>query len=162
MCIRDSSYYVAKDRITENRTSLYLERVAVNTANTIRIMLDEKVEEMTAMSRHRVFRLYLAGRDPYGLEAEVKILLDELVLIHQDYDVLALFDMNGVLLISNSINRNPPNDEAYVLDPRQLREIRGKSLVQYIPGEDWLQEVRSGFTGYINWHSSQLVSSLYD
>ena len=156
------SYYVAKDRITGDRTVLYLERVAVNTANTIRIMLQDKVEEMTAMSRYRAFRLYLAGRDPYGLEAEVQILLDEMVVIHQDYDVLALFDMNGVLLVSNSISRNPPSDEAYLVNPRQLRELRGKSLVQYIPGEDWLQDVRSGFTGYINWHSSQLVSSLYN
>ena len=40
------SYYQAKGRITEDRIALYLEQIAQGMANTIRLSLVERQEEM--------------------------------------------------------------------------------------------------------------------
>ncbi|MDA2937612.1 ATP-binding protein [Acidobacteria bacterium AH-259-A15] len=148
------SYYQAKKRITEDRIVLYLEQIAVDIADTIRLTLLEKTEETISMSLYSEFRDYLLKRTT----KPPQVLLDQLVAIHEVYDVLALFDIDGNLLLTNSINRNRIEES---LDPEKLKMIRGQKLVRYTPDSSWLQQVRSGHFGYVDWYASELIRNLY-
>ncbi|MFQ5929343.1 MAG: ATP-binding protein [Acidobacteriota bacterium] len=148
------SYYQAKERITEDRIVLYLEQIAVDIADTIRLTLLEKTEETISMSLYSEFRDYLLKRTT----KPPQVLLDQLVAIHEVYDVLALFDIDGNLLLTNSINRNRIEES---LDAEKLKMIRGQKLVRYTPDSSWLQQVRSGHFGYVDWYASELVRNLY-
>ncbi len=148
------SYYLAKERITQDRIVLYLEQIAVDIADTIQLTILEKEEETISMTLYSEFRNFLRGTDSHPPQ----LLLDQLLVVHEVYDVLALFDVNGTLLLCNSINRNQIREE---LDPDKLRSLRGERLVRYTPEDGWLQEVQSGHFGYVDWHASQLVEDLY-
>ena len=148
------SYYQAKKRITEDRIVLYLEQIAVNIADTIRLTLLEKTEETISMSLYSEFRDYLLK----PTTKPPQLLLDQLVAIHEVYDVLALFDIDGNLLLTNSINRNRIEES---LDAEKLKMIRGQKLVRYTPDSSWLQQVRSGHFGYVDWYASELIRNLY-
>ena len=72
--------------------------------------------------------------------------------------MLVLFDAEGRVVLMNSLNRNRI-DEA--LDPDQLRQIQGQSLLRYTPDTTWLPQVRSGRFAYLDWHYSPLIHQLY-
>ncbi len=127
------SYYLAKERITQDRIVLYLEQIAVDIADTIQLTILEKEEETISMTLYSEFRNFLRGTTPPD---SPQLLLDQLLLVHEVYDVLALFDVNGTLLLCNSINRNQIREE---LDPEKLRSLRGEKLVRYTPEDGWLQ-----------------------
>ncbi len=148
------SYQVAKEKITEDRIVLYLEQMARDIASNIRLSLLEKQEETISMSLYGEFRDYLLRRHA----AAPQDLLNQLVIVHEVYDVLALFDAEGNLMLANSIDRRRIED----LDLGQLKEIQGQSLLKYTPESSWLQEVRSGSLAYLDWHRSLLVHQLYD
>lgn len=151
------SYFVAKERITEDRIVLYLQQIAAEVADAIQLTILERKEETVSMTLYGEFRDYLTGRTK---EPPV-LLLNKLVLVHEVYDVIALFDVDGHLVLTNSIDRNSNQDVIEYLNEKELEGLRGQSLLRYTPTSDWLQQVRSSRFGYIDWHSSQLVHKLY-
>ena len=149
------SYYQAKQRITEDRIVLYLEQIAVDIADTIQLTLLEKEEEMISMGLYSEFRNFLRER----ASSPPQLLLDQLLFVHEVYDLLAIFDVSGTLLLTNSINRNRVDE----LLPRDtLEKIKGQNLKQYTPDSSWLLDVRRGDFGYVGWHKSELIRGLYD
>lgn len=148
------SYRVAEQQITEDRIVLYLEQMALDATSTIRLTLLEKLEETISMSLHSEFRDYLLKRSG----SVPQKLLNQLLVIHEVYDVLALFDIEGRLVLLNSINRNRIEE---ALEEVRLRRLRGQSLVSFTPDASWLQQVRSGRVAYLDWHVSPLVHQLY-
>ena len=106
------SYYQAKQRITEDRIVLYLEQIAADISNTISLTLLEKEEETISMALHREIRNFLK----YPTSNPPQILLNQLLAIHEVYDLLVLFDVDGTLMLTNSINRSrveelPPEEK---------------------------------------------------
>ena len=150
------SYYQAKQRITEDRIVLYLEQLAVNVADNIRLTLLEKTEEIVSMTLYREFHDFLLNRTT--LESS-QLLLDQLLVVHDVYDVLALFDVEGNLLLTNSIKRGRFEES---LDEEKLQMAGKIALTPNTSDSVWIQEVRSGTYGFIDWHSSDLVRQLYD
>jgi signal transduction histidine kinase len=151
------SYFVAKERITEDRIVLYLQQIAAEVADAIQLTILEKKEETVSMTLYGEFREYLTGRSK---EPPV-LLLDKLILVHEVYDIIALFDADGRLLLTNSIDRNSNQALIEYLNPHELEGLRGQSLLRYTPDSAWLQQVRSSRFGYIDWHQSPLVHKLY-
>lgn len=150
------SYYQAKQRITEDRIVLYLEQLAVDVADNIRLTLQEKTEETVSMSLYREFHDFLLNRTT---SESSQLLLDQLLVVHDVYDVLALFDVEGNLLLTNSIKRGRIEES---LDEEKLQMAGKVALPPYTSDSVWLQEVRSGTYGFIDWHSPDLVRQLYD
>ena len=150
------SYFQAKERITEDRIVLYLEQIARDIVDTIRLTLLEKKEETIAMSFYGEFRNFLLGQSspPPGL------LLDRLIVVHEVYDLLVLFDVEGRIVLTNQIDRNHVEEER-ALEVRLLETLRGQSLVDFTPDSEWLRQVRSGRFAYLAWHRSPLVELLY-
>ena len=151
------SYFVAKERITQDRIVLYLQQIAAEVADAIQLTILERKEETVSMTLYGEFRDYLTGRRK---EPPV-LLLDKLVVVHQVYDLIVLFDVEGRLVATNSIDRNSTEDIIEYLNQKELEGLKGQSLLRYTPTSDWLQQVRSGRFGYIDWHSSPLVHKLY-
>jgi signal transduction histidine kinase len=153
------SYFVAKERITEDRTVLYLEQLAREVADAIRLTIVEKQEEVFSMTLFGEFLDYLSKRTTSPPDD----LLDRLMIVHEVYDVIALFDADGRLVAINTLDRKTKRlGEAVYLDPDEVKELRGQSLLRWTPPEStWLQKVRAGLFGYIDWHRSELVNRLY-
>ncbi len=151
------SYFLAKERITEDRIVLYLEQIAQDIAVTIQLTLLEKKEEVISMSLYGEFRDALLKRTS---RSSPERLLNELVKIHDVYDIIALFDADGRLIATNTINRNRILGKP--LDEEKLAMLRGQNLERFTPDSSWLRAVRSGHVGYIDWHRSPLVHRLYD
>src|SRR5690606_15264969 len=152
------SYFIAKQRITEDRIVLYLEQIADDIADTIQLTLLEKKEETVSMTLYGEFRDYLTG----DLQEPPRLLLDKLVLVHEVYDLIGLFDVDGRLLLLNRINRHSTANLVQYLDERSIEQLEGESLLDYTPDGSWLQKVRASRFGYIDWHSSPLVNELYN
>ncbi len=154
------SYFQAKERITEDRSVLYLEQIAQGVADTIQLTVLEKREETETMS---LLLGEFLGAEPSGLavtrEAEARRLLNNLIRIHEVYDLLVVFDLQGKILLTSSVNRNQIDRE---LDAAALSELVGMPLTNVTPDSGWLQQVRSGRAGFLDWHSSPLVSRVYD
>ncbi|MGH9341291.1 MAG: ATP-binding protein [Acidobacteriota bacterium] len=147
------SYLVAKERITEDRIVLYLEQIAQDISDTIQLTLLEKKEETVSITLYGEIRNFLMNRRA----PSPQMLLDKLVLVHEVYDIIAIFDLEGRLLLCNGHNRSWEP-----LDQEKLRLVRGTELVTYTPDSTWLEEVRSGRFGFLDWHRSPLVNQLYD
>lgn len=157
VAISTFSYFVARERITEDRVVLYLQQIAAEIADVIRLTLLERKEETVSMTLYSEFRDYLLGRtkDPPTL------LLDKLILVNEVYDLIALFDVEGRLVLTNTIDRNSSRRVVEYLNSQELESLRGQSLLRYTPDGEWLQQVRSSRFGYIDWHISPLVHKLY-
>ncbi len=151
------SYFVAKERITQDRIVLFLQQLSAEIADEIQLTLLEKKEETVSMTLHGVFLEYLTGR----LEEPPVHLLDKLAIVHGVYDVIALFDIEGRLVLTNSIDRNSRLNVEEWLDSRELAALKGQNLLEFTPDSGWLQQVRSSRFGYIDWHYSPLVHRLY-
>ncbi len=154
------SYFQAKERITEDRSVLYLEQIAQGVSDTIQLTVLEKREETETVSL--LLGEYVRSR-PEGAvvrrEETARQLLDDLVKIHEVYDLLVLFDLQGLILLTNGTNRNQIGRR---LDEERLAALPGMSLLDYTPDAGWLQQVRSGRVGFVDWHRSGLVGQLYD
>lgn len=148
------AYFVAKQRITEDRIVLYLEQIAQDIADTLQLTLLEKQEETVSMSLHSEFRDYVLGRT--GVPPQE--LLDKLIVVHEVYDLLVLFDVEGRILLTNGINRHRVEEH---LDPEQRKLIVGNDISRYTTDVAWLQRVRSGRLAFVDWHVSPLVHQLY-
>ena len=149
------SYFQAKDRITEDRIALYLEQIARSVSTTLRLSLVEREEEVRVMGLFFTDFLREPGQNP-PLEN-----LDEMVTIHQVYDLLVLFDIKGQILLTNHRPRGGGRKDT--LDKRVLSSIAGRNLTDFTPDDNWFQNLRSGSEmGYIDWHRSPLVEELYD
>lgn len=151
------SYFVAKERITEDRMVLFLQQFSAEIADEIQLTLLEKKEETVSMTLHRSFLEYLTGR----IEEPPVYLLNSLAIVHAVYDVIALFDIEGRLVLTNTIDRNSKLGVEEVLDARELEALQGQDLLEFTPDSGWLQQVRSARMGYIDWHYSPLVHRLY-
>ncbi len=154
------SYFQAKERITEDRSVLYLEQIAQGVSDTIQLTVLEKREETETVSL--LLGEYVRSR-PEGAvvrrQETARQLLDDLVKIHEVYDLLVLFDLQGLILLTNGTNRNQIGRR---LDEERLAALPGMSLLDYTPDAGWLQQVRSGRVGFVDWHRSGLVGQLYD
>lgn len=153
------SYFVAKQRITEDRIVLYLEQIAQDVADTLHLTFLEKKEETVSMSLYGEFREVFSRSD---YEDEAVLLLNKLVLVHEVYDLLILFDPEGRIVLTNSMSRNSTADRIHYLDEGERQRLKGLSLLLFTPDSEWLQQVRSSRFGYLNWHRSPLVQRLYD
>ena len=151
------SYFVAKERITEDRIVLYLEQIAAEVTDAVQLTLLEKKEGTVAMTLYSEFLHYLTGR----LEEPPVLLLDKLILVHEVYDLIAIFDVDGRLVLTNSLDRSSNLAVIEYLDAKELEGLRGQSLLRYTPDSLWLQQVRSSRFGYIDWHVSPLVHKVY-
>ncbi len=151
------SYFVAKERITEDRIVLYLEQIAAEVADAIQLTILEKREATVAMTLYSEFLRYLTGQ----LEEPPVMLLDKLIVVHEVYDLIAIFDVDGRLVLTNSLDRNSNLAVIEYLDAQELDGLRGQSLLRYTPDSLWLQQVRSSRFGYIDWHVSPLVHKVY-
>ena len=147
-------YFVAKERITEDRIVFYVEQIAQDIADTLQLTIREKREEVLAMSLNGEFRDSLLGRP----SRDPQLLLNKIVIVHEVYDLIVVFDVEGQILLTNSINRNDFEEN---LNVQQLGTFRGQNLARYTPHSGWLQRVRSGRFAYLDWHLSSLVHQLY-
>ncbi|HOM99242.1 MAG TPA: hypothetical protein PLM33_03210 [Acidobacteriota bacterium] len=102
VAISTFSYFVARERITEDRVVLFLQQIAAEVADVIRLSLLERKEETVSMTLYSEFRDYLLGR----IQDPPVLLLDKLTLVNEVYDVIVLFDADGRLILTNSIDRS--------------------------------------------------------
>lgn len=128
------SYYQAKGRITEDRIALYLEQIAQGMANTIRLSLVERQEEIWAL--RLFFREFMMSPDapvPRGL-------LNEMIQIHEVYDLLILFDVKGRIRLMNTVSRaSGPQGEAQELEALRIEALLGEDLTRFTPDKLWLR-----------------------
>ena len=150
------SYFQAKERITEDRTVLYVEQIARDIADIIQLTILEKEEEVKAMVLFGRFGAYLMDRSAH----RPQLLLNQLVEVHEVYDLICLFDLEGSLVLTNNIDRKFTNP-SQPLDPGRLRQLEGESLLSYTKDSSWLEQVRRGEVGFLDWHLSPLVQPLY-
>lgn len=150
------SYYLAKGRITADRVALYLEEIAKGVADTIYITILEKQENANAMILFSEFSEALTG----GAKEQALERLNGLVLAHEVYDLIVLFDVEGHIVLTSSQDRRF-RDQQVTLPADKLESLIGVQLRDYTPG-DWLYKVRSGRSGFVDWHYSKLVQELYD
>ena len=150
------TYFQAKQRITEDRTVLYLEQIAQGLAATLRLTLQEKQEETRAMGL--LFGDRLSRPQPTPTQQAV---LNDLFRIHEVYDLILVFDTKGRILLTNTVGR-PDLDQPQLLDRSEVQKLPGRNLISYTPESNWLYRVRSGRDAYLDWHQSPLVERLYD
>ena len=151
------SYFLAKKRITEDRTVLYVEQIARDIADTVQLTILEKEEEVKAMTLFGRFREYLLDRSAIRPQP----LLNQLVRVHEVYDLICLFDREGQLVLTNSIDRNRVSPREY-LDQVRLQKLEGELLLSYTKDSIWLEQVRREQVGFLDWHLSSLVQPMYD
>ena len=150
------TYFQAKQRITEDRTVLYLEQIAQGLAATLRLTLQEKQEETRAMGLLFSDWLSRPQSDPAP-----QAVLNDLFRIHEVYDLILIFDTEGRILLTNTVAR-PEVDQPLLLDRSEAQKLPGRDLTPYTPDSTWLPRVRSGRDAYLDWHQSPLVKLLYD
>ena len=139
------SYFQAKGHITEDRTVLYVEQIARDIADIIQLTLLEKEEEVKAMVLFGRLGAYLRDRSAH----RPQLLLNQLVEVHEVYDLICLFDLEGRLVLTNSIDRNRTSP-SQPLDPGRLRKLEGASLLPYTKDSSWLEQIRRGEVGFLD------------
>lgn len=148
------SYDQAKNQITKDRTKLYLEQVAQDTADKIDLTLSEKREEAISMSINSDILDALKGNSG----TPVRDLIDQWIQIHQVYDLIVLLDGKGIIRAFNSVDRT--SWQPFSSDAE--RAIRGRSIREYYPNAEWLDKTLAGNFVNLDWHRSRLVERLYD
>jgi signal transduction histidine kinase len=151
------SYFVAKEKITEDRIVLFLQQMAAEIADQIQLTLLEKMEETVSMTLHNEFVDSLEKRDAVS-SAD---LLNKMVIVHEVYDVIVLFDAEGDIVQVNTIDRKARIGAPRLLDEQVINRLLGQNMLDYTPNSSWLQKVRSGRIGYLDRHLSPLVHKLY-
>ena len=150
--ISSYSYYLARNQITEDRTKLYLESLAREIADKISLTLMERRDDAIAVTLNSQFGDFLSG----GPLEPAQIVLDQFIMIHEVYDLVILFDGDGIVKAVNGVDRRHN-----LLDRGRLQGILGQSLKNYST-DRWLQKVRRGGFAFLDWHPSrQLVHRVY-
>ncbi|MBI1747934.1 MAG: HAMP domain-containing protein [Acidobacteria bacterium] len=141
------SYYLAKKRITEDRTKLFLEQVALDTADKIDLMLQEKQEELKAM---------IINAQPF-LSQDITGLLDRLCDLHGVYDLLLVVDRTGTVVAVNTVDRAGRSIQVPV-----IKNIKGHNIREFPEELIWFTEAMAGNFYEMDWYASPLVASVYD
>ncbi|MBI4456263.1 MAG: HAMP domain-containing protein [Acidobacteria bacterium] len=145
------SYFRAQKRITEDRITLYLEQIAQDTADKIDLTLLEKREEALAMELNDVFAE--AVEHPQAVR-QAQSLLDQMILLHQVYDLILVFDTDGKMRLCNTRSRQGD----------RFAEKGVSVLLRMKPSlsEEWFEVATGGNVGYLDWHQSPFVQAVYD
>ena len=151
------SYFVAREKITEDRIVLFLQQMAAEIADQIQLTLLEKMEETVSMTLHNEFVDSLEASEA----ASSANLLNKMIIVHEVYDIIVLFDAEGDIVQINTIDRKARVGAPRLLDEVEIEALRGKNMLDYTPNSGWLQKVRSGRIGYLDRHKSPLVHKLY-
>ncbi|MBI3939477.1 MAG: HAMP domain-containing protein [Acidobacteria bacterium] len=149
--ISSFSYFRAQKRITEDRITLYLEQLAQDTADKIDLTLLEKREEALSMELNDLFAEALEHRRAI---AQTRALLDKLILLHQVYDLILVFDSDGNMRLCNTRSRQGA--------PFASGELSVLLRLKPSPSEEWFETATEGNVGYIDWHQSPFVKAVYD
>ena len=81
------------------------------------------------------------------------------MVVHEVYDLLVLFDSEGRVLLHQ---QHRPEHGGRTPRPRNgSRSCGGQNLLSYTGDGRWLEEVRQGRVGYLDWHASPLIRQLY-
>ncbi len=155
LTISTYSYFLAKQRITEDRVVLYLKQISRGVADTIHLTLVEEKEDTIAMAFASELRSFLTG----GPKAPAQETLNRFMLVHEVYDLLILFDVEGRSLLVSDVDRRKAEYVEFPSEP--LQSLLGVSLRDEVPG-DWLPQVRASRFGFVDWHYSELVNTVYD
>ncbi len=139
------SYYLARNQITEDRTKLYLESLAREIADKISLTLMERRDDTVAVTLNSQIADFLSG----GPLEPAQFVLDTFIVIHEVYDLVILFDGDGIVKAVNRIDRRE-----IPLDEGQLQAIVGQSLKNYT-SDSWLHKVRRGDFAFLDWHPSR-------
>lgn len=151
LLISTFSYFLAKNRITEDRVKLFLEQLALDTADKIDLMLLEKREEARSMAAMLPLS-YLEGER----RAELVALLNRMAILHEVYDLLIITDADGQILATNNIDRF-----GLPIPPGRLNDLLGRRISEFPAETPWFQTARSGRSGQIDFYCSPLAQSTY-
>lgn len=151
LLISTFSYFLAKNRITEDRVKLFLEQLALDTADKIDLMLLEKREEVRSMAAMLPLS-YLEGER----RAELVALLNRMAILHEVYDLLIITDADGQILATNSIDRF-----GLPIPPGRLNDLLGRRISEFPAETPWFQTARSGRSSQIDFYCSPLAQSTY-
>src|SRR3989442_271232 len=145
------SYFLAKKRITEDRITLYLEQIAQDTADKIDLTLLEKREEALSMELNDAFAETLENRR--NIE-QAQTLLNQLVVLHQVYDLILIFDSEGNIRLCNTLSRQGLN-----FTPQAVAALL---RMKTSDSEEWFDIASSGNLAYLDWQRSPFVAAVYD
>ncbi len=145
------SYFLAKKRITEDRITLYLEQIAQDTVDKIDLTLLEKREEALAMELNDAFVETLENHR--NIE-QAQTLLNQLVVLHQVYDLILIFDSDGNIRLCNTLSRQGVN-----FTPQQVATLL---RMKTSDSEEWFDIATGGNLSYLDWHQSPFVAAVYD
>ena len=151
------SYFVAREKITEDRIVLFLQQMAAEISDQIQLTLLEKMEETVSMTLHNEFVESLKGGET---ESSANI-LNKMIIVHEVYDIIVLFDAEGDIVQINTIDREARVGAPRLLDEGEISSLSGSNMLEFTPNSGWLQKVRSGRIGYLDRHESPLVNRLY-
>ncbi len=151
------SYFVAREKITEDRIVLFLQQMAAEISDQIQLTLLEKMEETVSMTLHNEFVSSLE----LGDAASSTNLLNKMIIVHEVYDIILLFDAEGDIIQINTIDRQARVGSPRLLNETEINGLIGQNMLDYTPDSGWLQKVRSGRIGYLERHISPLVNRLY-
>lgn len=151
------SYFVAREKITEDRIVLFLQQMAAEISDQIQLTLLEKMEETVSMTLHNEFVESLEGGET---ESSANI-LNKMIIVHEVYDIIVLFDAEGDIVQINTIDREARVGAPRLLDESEIERLSGSNMLEFTPNSGWLQKVRSGRIGYLERHESPLVNRLY-
>src|SRR5262245_51647358 len=86
------SYFRAQKRITEDRTTLYLEQIAQDTADKIDLTLFQQREEALAIELNdRIAEVVELHRNT----DQAQLLVNQMIMLLQVYDLIVVFDNEG-------------------------------------------------------------------
>ena len=144
-------YFQARERITEDRSRLFLEQIAQDTVDKIDLTLLEKRQSVRSIASS--LSIHLASENPQSLE----YLLNELCQIHEVFDLIFIVDVNGQIIAANTMDRL--GNEITGSVRRRIKNC----LLSDFPGEKKrLEGALAGQSIQADWYQSTLVSLVYD
>lgn len=141
------SYYLARNRITEDRTKLFLEQVALDTADKIDLILQEKQEAIKAM---------IINAQPF-LFQDITGLLNQLCEVHGVYDLILLINTQGTIVAVNTVDRTGRSIRDLI-----IANIKGRNIKEFNPEALWFNEALNGNFTEMDWYMSPLVHAVYN
>ncbi len=144
-------YFQTRERVTEDRTRLFMEQIAQDTVDKIDLTLLEKRQSVRAMASS------LSTQQALDNPQAFEYLLNQLGQIYEVFDLIFITDPNGKILGANTMDRLG-NDIAASVRFR----LKGKNLSDF-PGEkSRFEGVLTGQSIQADWHQSSIVGALYD
>ncbi len=144
-------YFQARERVTEDRSRLFLEQIAQDTVDKIDLTLLEKRQSVRSITSS--LSIHLASESPLALE----YLLNDLCQIHEVFDLLFIVDVRGQIVAANTMDR---------LGNDMTEPVRSKlknCLLSDFPEEKKrLEGALSGQSIQADWYQSALVRLVYD